>query len=109
MTFILKLLKSNFVHSYWTDWCRATKYIGKLELISLAVTRFRISIKRYLKENSFKKILKRFPEMFIKNLRKNYLFERNNLRIDIKKTLCNNNVIESTVLDIFIQVYKLRD
>lgn len=47
--------------------------------------------------------------MFIKNLRKNYLFERNNLRIDIKKTLCNNNVNESTVLDIFIQVYKLRD
>lgn len=47
--------------------------------------------------------------MFIKNLRKNYLFERNNLRIDIKKILCNNNVNESTVLDIFIQVYKLRD
>lgn len=100
------------MHSYWTDWCRARKYIGELELISLAVTLFRVSIKRwYMKENSFEKmILKRFLMTFIKNLRNNYSFEGNNLSIDVKRALCNNNVNAPTsVLDMFTRVYKLQD
>jgi len=58
MTYILKLLKFNFVHSYWTDWCHATKHIGELILISFtvnfSVSRLNINKRKFFSEDYIK-------------------------------------------------------